>query len=528
KTNSKVHKIAFVGGHKAEMPLAQNILTGFKEPIAVAEQPRTSMPIHLKRTATILCPDQSRVLLRPFSPGDSQRVGDILGRIMAIPEEQVGALLDDISLEFSQRHREIRQSFMERYEQIRDPLTPDGEISQPRRMLIGSYFLAEYSLESAALFNPSIVPHPDQTGLPTGALRFILSLRATGEGHVSSITFRSGTIYPDNRIEVCTSTGFLTEPRQVPNPRYEKELFGRKLSELGLTREFTRRVMNKLGPSFALEELRGSLQTEQFRLPDGMTQDDQEEAQGIWMLARSNYEVRFQPEQGLSERILFPATPSQRNGIEDARFVRFCNDDGAYVYYATFTAFDGKVVVPELVETADFLHFRFITLNGPAAENKGMALFPRKIGGRFAMLSRQDNENIYLMFSDNVHFWNEHSLILKPAFPWELVQLGNCGSPIETDAGWLVLSHGVGAIRKYSIGAFLLDRDDPSKVIGRLREPLIEPNQNEREGYVPNVVYTCGALVHNGELIIPYGMADHATGFATAPLAEVLAAMEPA
>ncbi len=360
----------------------------------------------------------------------------------------------------------------------------------------------------------------------SGALRFILSLRATGEGHISSITFRTGIIYPDQRIEVFPATGFLTEPRQIPNPVYEKALFVRKLLELGLTSEFTRRVMNKLGERFTLEDLRAGLQAEQFRLPDGMTQQDQNAAQGIWILARSNYEVQFQPEQQLSERILFPATPSQRNGIEDARFVRFRNDDGSHIYYATFTAFDGRVVVPELVETSDFLDFRFITLNGPAAENKGMAIFPRKIGGLYAMLSRQDNENIYLMFSDNVHFWNERSVLLKPAFPWELVQLGNCGSPIETDAGWLVLSHGVGPMRQYSIGAFLLDRDDPAKVIGRLREPLLKPNQSEREGYVPNVVYTCGALVHNGELIIPYGMADHATGFATVALDELLAAME--
>ena len=485
------------------------------------------MSIHLKRTTTILKPDQSRVLLRPFTPCDSQRVGGIVDRIMLLPEEQVGALVDGISAEFSRRHQDIRKVFLERFEEVHELLSADGKISEPRRLLIGSYFLAEYSLESAALFNPSIVPHPDQTGLPTGALRFILSLRATGEGHVSSITFRTGIIHPDQRIEVLPTTGFLTEPRQIPNPRYEKALFARKLSELGLIGEFTRRVINKLGESFALEELRASLQTEQFRLPDGMTQEDQEEAQGIWMLARSNYEVQFQPEQQLCERILFPATPSQRNGIEDARFVCFRNDDGTRVYYATFTAYDGRVVVPELVETSDFFHFRFITLNGPAAENKGMAMFPRKIGGLYAMLSRQDNENIYLMFSDNVHFWNERRVLLKPAFPWELIQMGNCGSPIETDAGWLVLSHGVGPMRKYCIGAFLLDRDDPAKVIGRLREPLLQPNRNEREGYVPNVVYTCGALLHNGELIIPYGLADHATGFATVPLAEVLAAMEP-
>jgi predicted GH43/DUF377 family glycosyl hydrolase len=444
---------------------------------------------------------------------------------MLLPEDRIGPLLDEVTAEFSQRHQEIRNLFRERFEQVRELLLTDEELSEQRRLLIGSYLLAEYSLESAALFNPSIVPHPDQTDLPPGALRFVLSLRATGEGHISSITFRTGIIHPDQQIEVFTPSGFLTEPRQIPNPQYEKALFERKLSELGLTGEFTRQVMNRLGDSFALEELRASLKAEQFRLPDGMAPEDQTAAQGIWMLARSNYEVQFRPEQQLSERILFPVTPSQRNGIEDARFVCFDNGDGTHIYYATFTAFDGKIVVPELVETSDFLRFRFITLNGPAAQNKGMAIFPRKINGAYAMLSRQDNENIYLMFSDNIHFWNERTVLLKPTFSWELVQLGNCGSPIETDAGWLVLSHGVGPMRKYSIGAFLLDRDDPAKVIGRLHEPLLTPNQNEREGYVPNVVYTCGALLHKGELIIPYGLADHATGFATVPLAEVLAAM---
>ena len=484
------------------------------------------MSMHLKRRATILKPDQSRVLLRPFSPGGPERVARIIGRIMAIPEDQVSRLLEEVSAELSPRHQQIRNLFLLRFEQVRESLATVDGVSEQRRLLIGSYFLAEYSLESAALFNPSIVPHPDQTGVPSGALRFVLSLRATGEGHISSITFRTGIIHPDQRIEVLSASDFLAEPRQIPNPEYEKAQFRRKLGELGLSGEFTRRIMNKLGESFALEDLRSALRTEEFRLPDGMTQENQNTAQGIWMLARSNYEVQFQPEQQLSERILFPATPSQRNGIEDARFVRFRNDDGTHIYYATFTAFDGRVIVPELVVTSDFLNFRFITLNGPAAENKGMALFPRKIGGHYAMLSRQDNENIYLMFSDDVHFWNERKVLLTPAFPWELVQLGNCGSPIETEAGWLVLSHGVGPMRQYCIGAFLLDRDDPIKVIGRLREPLLKPNENEREGYVPNVVYTCGALIHNGELIIPYGLADHATGFATVALSEVLTAME--
>ncbi len=432
------------------------------------------MSIHVNRTGTILKPDQSRVLLRPFIPGNSERVARIIARIMSLPEDRVGPLLDEVSAEFSERHEQIHNLFLERFEQVRDLTLTDQELSEQRRLLIGSYFLAEYSLESAALFNPSIVPHPDQTGLPSGALRFILSLRATGEGHISSITFRTGVIHPDQRIEVFTPSGFLTEPRQIPNPLYEKALFGRKLSELGLAGEFTGRVMDKLGGVFRTRRTRRQSEGRTSSVcADGMTQEDQNAAQGIWLLAQSNCEVQFRPEQEISERILFPTTPSQRNGIEDARFVRFQNDDGTHIYYATFTAFDGRIVMPELVETSDFLHFRFITLNGPAAQNKGMALFPRKIGGLYAMLSRQDNENIYVMFSDNVHFWNERKLLLKPAFPWELVQLGNCGSPIETDAGWLVLSHGVGPMRKYCIGAFLLDRDDPTKVLGRLREPLL-------------------------------------------------------
>ncbi|MCL5281863.1 MAG: glycoside hydrolase family 130 protein, partial [Planctomycetes bacterium] len=451
--------------------------------------------IHITRTATILAPDQSRVLLRPFDPGGAERTGQIIGRIMALHEDQVGVLLEQICAEFCHRHQEFHRVFLERFEQVRKSVRIEDGLSEPRRRLIGSYFLAEYSLESAALFNPSIVPHPDQAGLPSGALRFILSLRATGEGHVSSITFRTGVIHPDQRIEVFAPAGFLTEPRQIPNPLYERPLFTRKLYELGLACEFTRRVVNALGETFSLEDLRAILQAEQFRLPDGMTQKDQNASQGIWMLARSNYEVQFDPQQELSARIIFPSTPSQRNGIEDARFVRFQNDDGSHSYYATFTAYDGRIVMPELVETSDFLHFRFISLNGPEAVNKGMALFPRKIDGLYAMLSRQDNENIFVMFSDNVHFWNESRILLKPVYPWELVQLGNCGSPIETGAGWLVLSHGVGPMREYCIGAFLLDREDPSKVLGRLSEPLLRPTPEERVGYVPNVVYTCGALV---------------------------------
>jgi predicted GH43/DUF377 family glycosyl hydrolase len=485
------------------------------------------MTIDITRKATLLTPDQSRVLLRPFAPGDSQRIARILTRIMSIAEDEVGPLLEEVSAEFNQRHERITNLFQERFEQLQELLVTEERVSDQRKLLIGAYFLAEYSLESAALFNPSIVPHPDQTGAGDNSLRFILSLRATGEGHISSITFRTGVITADNQIKIEKASGFLTEPRQTPNPRYEKPQFSRKLFELGLMSEFTQRVMRNLNDFFTLQDLRACLRTElqESAVSKATLHVDEESAQGIRMLALSNHEVQFQPQQSLSERVIFPATPSQRNGIEDARFVCFENDDGTCVYYATFTAFDGRVIMPQLIETSDFLLFRFITLNGPAAENKGMALFPRKINGRYAMISRQDNENIYLMFSKEIYFWHERQVLLRPAFSWELVQLGNCGSPIETDAGWLVLSHGVGPMRRYCIGAFLLDPHDPSKVIGRLREPLLKPNENEREGYVPNVVYSCGALVHNGELIIPYGLADHATGFATVPVQQVLAAM---
>jgi len=451
----------------------------------------------------------------------------IIERIMAVPETEVGELLAQVSADFEQRHLHMWRRFMERFEELGELLPEGVEISEQRRLLMGSYFLAEYSLESAALFSPSMVLHPDQTDLPGGAVRFILSLRATGEGHISSITFRSGIVHRDLRIELDPAGNLLTEPRQIANTVYEGPLFQRKLQELGLDSDFTKRVLERLGWSFGLETLRDALTAElqHSSHAHGEAGEDQLRAQSIWMLARSNYEVQFEQEQELSERIIFPSTPSQRNGIEDARFVRFRKDDGTHVYYATFTAYDGRVIMPELLETSDFLRFRFISLNGPEAENKGMALFPRKVNGAYAMLSRQDNENIFLMRSDNVHFWNERQLLLKPTFPWELVQIGNCGSPIETEAGWLVLSHGVGPMRQYCIGAFLLDLEQPSKVIGHLREPIITPEPSEREGYVPNVVYSCGALLHQGQLIIPYGLADHATGFATVPLGDVLAAM---
>ncbi len=444
---------------------------------------------------------------------------------MALPESEVHTLWQQVRAEFGERHVKIGEFLRRRFERVQRCLPNDQKLSEERELLLGAYFSHEYSLEAAALFNPSIVAHPDQSDLPPGDLRFILSLRATGEGHISSITFRTGILDASSKITINAPTRYCLEPAQVPNASYEKALFDRKLHELGLAGDFSRQALQGLGDRFTVEELRTSLLStvKQLRARD---EERQSAARKILMLAQSNYEVQFATDSRLSERVLFPTTPSQSNGIEDARFVLFHNEDGTRTYYATYTAYDGKLVLPQFIETNDFLHFKFITLNGSDVQNKGMALFPRTIKGQYAMLGRQDLENIYVLFSDHLHFWNTSKLIVEPKFPWEFVQMGNCGSPIETEAGWLVISHGVGPMRKYCIGAFLLDRDDPTKVIGRLREPLIKPDENEREGYVPNVVYSCGSLLHGRQLIIPYAMSDSATTFATLRLDDVLAAIE--
>jgi predicted GH43/DUF377 family glycosyl hydrolase len=481
--------------------------------------------INIKRTGLMLTPERARVLVRPFRLTSERRISNICARVMTLSDAQVHSLLTQVLAEFGDRHQQMRDLLQERFERVKRFLLTDQKLPEERQLLLGAYFTHEYALEAAALFNPSIVPHPDQSGLPDGALRFILSLRATGEGHISSVTFRTGIVDAQNQITVNSPTRFLREPRQMPNASYEKTLFERKLYELGLTSEFSRRVLDGLSDSFTIGELKKKLDS-LLKLVRAEDPESETVAKGMLHLAKSNYEVQFAPESRVSERVIFPTSPSQSNGIEDARFVLFQNEDGTRRYYATYTAYDGEVVLPQLLETPDFLHFKFITFNGPAVQNKGMALFPRQLHGYYAMLSRQDNENIYLMYSDNIHFWYEPEPIMRPTFPWEFVQLGNCGSPMETEAGWLVLSHGVGPMRKYCIGAFLLDLDAPSKVIGRLREPLLKPIETEREGYVPNVVYSCGALIHNRQLILPYAMSDYATNFATVSLDELLAAME--
>lgn len=481
--------------------------------------------INLRRAHIVLRPDPRRVLARPLNLADEHRVCTILRRVLALPEPEVRALLDQVENEFGGRHLETRVFLKRRYEEVRHCLLPEQKLSQERELLVGAYFSHEYSLEAAALFNPSIVPHPNQSDLPPGTLRFVLSLRATGEGHISSITFRTGFLDAKNNITINQPTRYCLEPVQVPNASYRKDLFERKVCELGLTGDFSRSLFQRLPESFTLEELRNGAGAAQQTARE-RDQETEAVARKILMLAQSNYEVQFSPRSRLSERVLFPVTPSQSNGIEDARFVRFQNDDGTHTYYATYTAYDGKMILPQFIETPDFLHFKFITLNGPAVQNKGMALFPRKVNGHYTMLGRQDYENIYVMFSDDLHFWYETQLVLKPAFPWEFIQIGNCGSPIETEAGWLVMSHGVGPMRKYCIGAFLLDLNDPTQVIGRLKEPLLKAEGDERDGYVPNVVYSCGSLLRDRQLIIPYAVSDYASTFATASLDEILERME--
>jgi predicted GH43/DUF377 family glycosyl hydrolase len=472
----------------------------------------------------MLLPESARVILRPFIPASIQRITTILGRALAMSEEETVRELEAVLKEFDSRHFDIHSPLLANYERVRPHIFTQRPLSEARRLLIGALFSGEYALESAALFNPSIVPHPDQEGVPEGGLRFIMSLRATGEGHISSIEFRTGLIAPDGNLQLDPVSRFVTAPEIDPNPSYKKTPFIVKLHEMGFDNGASAAVMEHLEEGFTREDLNRSVaRVRRETLP--VTQGLISTLNCIQWLADSNYEMHFSPRLSMSERIIFPVSPNESNGIEDARFVRFVEDDGAVMYYATYTAYNGHAILPQFIETQDFLNFRVLTLNGSAVQNKGMALFPRRIGGSYAMLSRQDDENLFIMFSDNPHYWSDPNVLLRPAEAWESVKIGNCGSPIETEAGWLVITHGVGPMRKYCIGAALLDLNDPTKVIGRLREPLLLPEGNGREGYVPNVVYSCGSLVHAGVLILPYAMSDRASAIVSLPVDELLAAL---
>ena len=483
--------------------------------------------VRIRRRDIQFRPNSSRVLIRPFIPVEPKRIVNILSRAFSLSEAETEAELADVLRQFGGRHIDIDRLLLRHYEKVRPHLPTGRRLSETRKRFIGALFVGEYALESAALFNPSIVPHPDQSGMSSGTLRFIITLRATGEGHISSIEFRSGVIDSNNGITIDPVSRFVTAPELVPNPTYDKTSFIFKLVEMQLENPCMEAIMQTLGDTFTLEELDRSVRALRKR-SQVVTRDEQRTVECVRWLAESNYQLKFDPKIALSERIIFPVSANESNGIEDARFVRFIDDDGRVKYYATYTAYNGRVILPQLIETEDFITFRVITLNGRAVQNKGMALFPRRVDGRYVMLSRQDDENLFIMFSDNPHYWHEYQPLMRPTQPWEFAKIGNCGSPLETEAGWLVITHGVGPMRRYCIGAALLDLHDPTRVIGRLERPLLEPQANEREGYVPNVVYTCGALIHGRELVLPYAMSDTASSIATVDLDELLGAFVPA
>jgi predicted GH43/DUF377 family glycosyl hydrolase len=480
--------------------------------------------VQLCRHEVTLLPESARVIIRPFIPSDIQRVTTIIGRALALTDDEVVHQLDEVRAEFAARHFDIEPLLMTHFEKIKHHIFTQRPLTRERQLLLGALFSGEYALESAALFNPSIVLHPDQTGAPEGGVRFIMSLRATGEGHISSIEFRAGNVDRAGGITLDPVSRFVTMPAIVPNPSYRKKRFIIKLHEMGFENDHTIAVLTPLSDHFTRNDLiRSVASVRSETLP--ATQDLIRTLDAVQWLADSNYELLFSPKLAMSERIIFPVSLNESNGIEDARFVRFIDDDGTITYYATYTAYNGRAILPQLIETEDFLHFRVLTLNGSAVQNKGMALFPRRIDGRYAMLSRQDDENLFIMFSDNPHYWSDPQIILRPAEMWESVKIGNCGSPIETEAGWLVITHGVGPMRKYCIGAALLDLHDPTIVIGRLKDPLLCPEGLEREGYVPNVVYSCGSMLHGRTLILPFAMSDKVTAIVSLSLDELLAAI---
>ncbi|SKB37702.1 Predicted glycosyl hydrolase, GH43/DUF377 family [Sphingobacterium nematocida] len=485
------------------------------------------MSLQVVRKNIFFKPDSKRVLARYFNLS-VERTTKIVHRILKSSRQQKTDMLNQLLRNFSKRHRSVldiwERNFKRTEARLLDQELRDREYSQQERLLIGAYFTMEYSVEAAAFFNPSIVESPDQTQLRDGEKRIILSFRATGEGHVSSIVFRSAIIDRHLNIHVDEVGKLLEKPKQVKSHRYQKTDFIDKLLQIhDPEKDMLDLILAKLADSFTYEELRQYVT--EIQLENKLDIEGQTLMTHILWLASSHYEMTYSLDTSLSERVIFPISDTEKNGIEDARFVRFVSERGRPIYYATYTAYDGLTILPKLLSTKDFVNFKVQPINGKIA-NKGAALFPRKIQGKYAMLCRVDGESNYIAFSGDLINWHQEVTLLKePEFPWEYVQLGNCGSPIETAKGWLVLTHSVGPMREYTLGAILLDLEDPTKIVGKLNEPLLYPNTDEREGYVPNVVYSCGQLIHNGHLVIPYAMSDHASTYATLCLDDLLDAL---
>jgi len=483
--------------------------------------PLKGASLAVRQNALRLTPDPRRVLARPFLVGGPARLSAIIDRVRALSDAEISTCLEGVIADYGPRHKDIGATFRENFAMAAARLPGAVDVSEERSLLMGAYFTQEYSLESAALFNPSMVVHPDQSGVPRGATRFVVSLRACGEGHISSIEFRTGTVDATHAVHLDPRSSFSVGARPVDDALYDKPTYTLKLREMGALNALAEQVLDGLGAEFTMSELHASIARSRPNQPAPALFDDT--AVNLRWLAHSNYHVQFAPDVELSERVIFPVSENESRGIEDARFVRFAYPDGRVVYYATYSAYNGLRVLPQLIETTDFRYFKINTLNGQCVQNKGMALFPRKLGDDFVMAARLDGENIFLLRSPNIHFWNQSTLIQRPKQPWEFVQLGNCGSPIETDEGWILLTHGVGPMRQYSIGALLLDLEDPSRVIGELRDSLLQPNKDERDGYVPNVVYSCGPMRHGDHLVIPFAVSDAHTTFATVSIPDLLA-----
>jgi predicted GH43/DUF377 family glycosyl hydrolase len=480
-------------------------------------------PLKIERHKEKLSSQSARVIAKFYLPGGDNRIRHIVDRIIDLSEDEVNVNLEELIAGFSMRHKNVWQIFRKNVEEIERYFPADIKISDDRRALIGAYFTHEYSIQAAAFFNPSIVDHPNQGGISyEGGRRVILSFRSTGEGHISSIEFRSGILDTNNELHFDEVSHYVETPEVIKNPTYDNTTFRFKLKDMEALHEISEHILDRLPDLFDFHDLNRSIQNELDSHPEPYPMLLETTNKILW-LARSNYELKFRKDRRISEKVIFPVSENESRGIEDARFVRFVDENGEVTYYATYTAYNGFDILPMMLETTDFVSFRIKTLNGRAVQNKGMALFPRKINGKYMMISRQDGENMFIMSSDNIDFWHKATLLREPTYPWEFIQIGNCGSPLETEAGWILLTHGVGAMRRYCIGACLLDLDDPSKVIGHLEEPLLCPTEDEREGYVPNVLYTCGAIINNDKLVIPYSMSDTASGIAVLSLKDLLA-----
>ncbi len=483
------------------------------------------MQIKLNRKDIKFLPDAKRVIARFLFTNDERAINTILN-VIRMPESEASLVLSQVLRDYSLRHRNISKIFEKNFDKIvhllkKINIEPET-LDFSRKILIGSYFTMEYSIESAAFFNPSIVEHPDQSEVSAGEKRVIISFRATGEGHISSIVFRTGILDKNSNLTIEPVGKIREEAEHIWRYIYDKESFRNKLDEMQVFHGIipSGLILDKLDDKFTYDELLKCI--EEARKTLHLASDKEILFKQITWLASSHYELEFSIDTNISERVIFPVSENEKNGIEDARFVRFKDDTDEIVYYATYTAYNGSTILPKMLDTRDFYHFRILPIHGEIAQNKEMAIFPRKVNGKYAMLCRLDGFNNYIAFSDNITIWREAKLLQQPKFPWEFVQIGNCGSPIETDEGWLVITHGVGPMREYVLGASLFDLHNPEKEIGRLTSPLLIPNNEEREGYVPNVVYSCGSLIHNNDLIIPYGMSDYASTYATVNLRELL------